>query len=126
MAKDQQVRWGLGDAVAGFVLALLVGVLLTPVVLAASGYSANTDQSDISLGTLALVQVPYSLTPMAVALWASYRKGRGPVTDFGLRLRLGDIPLGAVVGVATQYAAVVLYIPILWALNYSEDDLAGP
>jgi membrane protease YdiL (CAAX protease family) len=124
--SERQVRWGLGDACIGFFGAVVLAAILTPIILKATGHPADANTDNLPLGTIALIQIPYSVTPAAVALWASYHKGRGAIIDFGLRIRAGDIPLGALLGVAAQLAATVLYIPILWFTSYDSNDVSGP
>jgi membrane protease YdiL (CAAX protease family) len=53
---------------------------------------------------------------VAAPMVAARRKGSGSVVaDFGLRVRPVDVPLGLVVGVASQLALVpLLYLPFKW------------
>src|SRR5437764_5479227 len=92
--ETEPVRWGLGDAVAGFAAAYVLTVVLSPVAYAVTGVDTSTPASDLPLSTIALLQVPFYGGMIAVALGASIRKGNGPVRDFGLRMRWGDAPLG--------------------------------
>ena len=127
MTGDQEqelrpVTWGLGDVVAGMLLSWGITILLSPAILAITGAS-NTD--NIPLRTVALLQVPLDGTMVAVALWASIKKGHGPVLDFGLAAKVRDIA-GVVVGVVTQYAALLVYLPLLWSGLLSADDVSKP
>lgn len=125
MTGDEQlepVRWGLGDAVLGIVLAWGITILLSPLILALTG--AN-DSSDIPLRTVALLQVPLDGTMVAVALYTSIVKGRGPVLDFGLAAKLRDI-LALFVGAVTQYAVLLVYLPLLWSGVINSNDVSKP
>lgn len=129
MTGDPQlepVTWGLGDALLGFALAYLLTILLSPLAYAVTGVSTNTSQSDLPLSTIALLQVPFYAGMLAVALGASMRKGRGPVTDFGIGMRGTDAPYGLVVGVITQLAATLLYLPFIWWTSLNSNDISKP
>jgi membrane protease YdiL (CAAX protease family) len=119
------VRWGFGDAAAGFALAWVLTISLQPVIFWLTGVSFDTRSSDVPLRTVALAQVPFDGTLLATALYASYRKGRGPLRDFGLKVLPGDV-FGLMVGLATQYAALLLYLPLLWFTSVSADDVSKP
>jgi len=126
---DQQlepVAWGLRDAVLGFVLAYLLTILLSPLAYSITGQSTSTNASDLPLSTIALLQVPFYTGMLGVALWASTRKGQGPVRDYGLVFRWGDVPFGLIVGVLTQIAATLLYVPLLWWTSVDANDISKP
>ncbi len=108
------VRWGLGDAAVGFVLAWVLTAVLTPLIFVITGVDADTPTSDIPLRTIALQQVPFDgamlggraarLVPEGTRAGASTSAGGSSCgTSYGL-----------VVGVLTQYAALLLYVPLLW------------
>ena len=120
--EQETVTWGLGDAALGIVLSWGITILLSPLILAITG-AGDTD--NIPLRTVALLQVPLDGTMVAVALWASIKKGRGPVLDFGLAAKVRDVA-GVVVGVVTQYAALLVYLPLLWSGLLSADDVSKP
>jgi membrane protease YdiL (CAAX protease family) len=126
---DQQlepVTWGLGDAALGFAAAYLFTILLSPVAYAMTGVSTDTKAADLPLSTIALLQVPFYAGMLAVAIWASMRKGRGPVTDFGIGMRWIDAPQGLGVGVVTQFAATFLYLPLIWLNWVDTNDISKP
>src|SRR5258707_523951 len=97
--ETDDVRWGLGDAALGSLLANVLAIFLAPVAYWATGQSLDTDASRVPLSTVALMQVPYSGFMLAAAVVASRRKGHGPITDFRIRMRWPDVPLGIVAGV---------------------------
>src|SRR5579885_2605337 len=104
------VRWGFGDVVIGFVAAYVLTVLFAPLVFAVTGVDANTPSSDVPIKTIALEQIPFYAGFLGAVLFAAYRKGNGLVRDFHLAMKVRDV-LGIFAGVATQWAALLLYIP---------------
>lgn len=107
------VRWGMGDAVLGTVASLLVPNIIAIVVIGIAGLSA-AEADDLALWAVFLLQIPLWVVLIGVAVLIARRKGSGRVvTDFGLRFRWPDVPLGLVVGVVAQvfftYALIPLY-----------------
>jgi CAAX protease family protein len=125
-AETDDVRWGLGDAALGFLLANVLAILLAPLAYLATGQSLDTDASRVPLSTVALMQVPYSGFMLAAALIASRRKGHGPIADFRIRMRRIDMPLGIVIGMVTQYAAALLYVPLIRWTSVTSQELEKP
>jgi len=125
-AALDDVRWGLGDAAIGFVLAYVLTVVFAPLMYKLTGQSLDTPSDQLPLSTLALQQVPFYGGMIAMPLFASFYKGRGPLTDFGLRMRWFDAPVGFVTGIVTQYAALLLYVPVLWWTSVTSDDISKP
>jgi uncharacterized protein len=63
---------------------------------------------------------------LGVPLWASFRKGEGPVADFGLRVEWWpDAPMGLVSGLATQLIALPIIYLVIFAL-FGDQDVSGP
>lgn len=120
---DQEaVRWGMGDALLGILLTILVPTLVAAVVLGATG---RRDLDGISLGAVALLQVPLWAGLLGAPLWSTYGKGRRSLAkDFGLRMRWRDVPFGLLVGFATQLALVVL-IALLYPLLGIDPEQVG-
>jgi hypothetical protein len=97
---------------------LVVGL----VVVAVQGYA---EVEEISLADQALIQAGLWFGLLGVPLWASFRKGRGPVDDFRLTMRWYDAPLGLAVGALTQFPVLpLLYLPIFWI--FGEQDVSEP
>jgi len=116
------VRWGLGDVALGIVLALIATVVTVEVLVATELLEAG---DDISLTMLAVLQMPLWAGYLGVPLWAARRKGNGAVSDFGLQMRLLDVPVGFGLGVAAQFVLVPLvYLPLLWLID--TDELGEP
>jgi len=124
--SDAPVTWGLGDAAAGFVLAYVLTIVLSPAAYALTGQDTGTAASDLPLSTIALLQVPFYGGMIAVAVGASVRKGRGPLLDFGLTTRWLDAPIGLVLGVLTQFVATLLYVPLLWWTSIDSNEISKP
>lgn len=120
-----QPRWGLGDAAAGWAVAVVASTLATAAVLGATGRSADASD-DLPLTLVALLQVPLWLGLAGAPLVAARRKGRGVVEDLGFRSTWRDVPLGLVAGAAAQAVVVpLLYVPIFWLFG-DELDVSGP
>lgn len=109
-------RWGLGDVAIGLVPFALVAVA----VLAGDG-----DDGEITIDALVANSVLLWVFLIGVPLFATMRKGRGPVVDLGLRFRPADA--GAVaLGAAIQAVAVpALYWPLFRLTELTSDDVSG-
>jgi hypothetical protein len=118
-------RWGLGDVVLGLVLGLLGSVVVTAAVLVVRGYDAESAADQFTLADQAIAQAGLWFGLLGVPLWASWRKGNGPVADYHLRQRWFDIPMGLAAGAVSQLILVpLLYLPLAPFIN--EDDLSEP
>lgn len=100
MNEKAEVRWGLGDALLGLLLSVLIPGMVGAVVFAAS----NTEPGeDIAIWTSALLQIPLWVALLGVPWWASQRKGRSSLAaDFGLHMQWRDVPVGLGVGFLAQ------------------------
>jgi membrane protease YdiL (CAAX protease family) len=124
--EQYPVKWGLGDAALGFALGWALTFVFAPFVYWLTGQSLDTPTERLPLSTIALEQVPLYSGMLGVALFASRRKGHGPVTDFGLCMQRTDAPKGLLIGTVTQFVANALYVPILWWTSVSSDDISKP
>jgi membrane protease YdiL (CAAX protease family) len=122
---DPPVRWGLPDAAAGFVAAVVLSGVIGSLVLLAGGWD-STD--DAPMWAVALLQLPLWAGFGGGLLVASYKRGqRSFRADFGLRVEPRDVPIGLLLGVAVQY--VVNYAiswPIVKLTGSSFDDYEKP
>lgn len=118
---DGSVRWGLGDCVVGWLLAQVGAILATGVVLAVTG----DDFDDLPIGAIALAQTGLWVGMFGVPLVATRLKGNGLVRDLGLQFKPGDA-LYLFLGIACQYALVLVYLPLFWLTDVDADDLSAP
>lgn len=115
------VRWGLGDAVAGWFLGLFGGAITLSMALSLSGAD---DADAMPLGWFAFAQLGLWFGFIGVPWFAAHVKGNGPIRDFGLRGRPWDSILGLGVGVASQLLVLpLLYVPILLLLDKDTSDV---
>ncbi len=122
-AQDEELRWGLGDVAIGIFASLFLSVLIGGTIMALAGWGSS---ADTPIWGLALLQIP---------LWAGYlgavvfagSKGRGVITDFGLRMRAFDAPLGLALGIFCQLLVLpLLYAPIFFLTGTDKEALSRP
>lgn len=118
-------RWGMGDALVGWVFAYLSAAVLGALILAAFGYTGEeTTLDNLPLSMIALQYPPLWLGFVGVPVWAAATKGGGWVHDFRVRVKLLDVPLGLVSGVVAQLVLVPLVSwPVLQLTGTDSDDL---
>jgi uncharacterized protein len=123
--RSTDVRWGLGDAALGWVIAQIGGAIAAAIVLALN--DDTTDFEDLSLAWVAVAQLGLWFGMLGVPLVASKLKGHGPVRDYGLRSEGWDAPLGFAAGIVTQLLLIpLLYGPIFWLTELDSSDLEDP
>ena len=122
-AQDEELRWGLGDVAIGIFASLFLSVLIGGTIMALAGWGSS---ADTPIWGLALLQIP---------LWAGYlgavvfagSKGRGVISDFGLRMRAFDAPLGLALGIFCQLLVLpLLYAPIFFLTGTDKEALSRP
>ena len=122
VAPDDRVRWGMGDALAGVVLSLLLSVLAVSVVVAVIG---SDGLADLPLWGTTLLQVPLWLALLGVPVLATNLKGRRSLrVDFGLAMRWTDVPLGLLLGLALQLVLGIV-LQVLYPLLGLDVDRVG-
>ena len=122
----QERRWGLGDAVAGFGLALVGSQIVLAIVLAATDRTAE-QVDDLPLSLVALAQAGLWVGLLGVPVLATRLKGNGVIADLGLRARWSDVWQGVGAGVVLQLVVIpLLYWPLLDVLGKDPSDLEGP
>ena len=120
------MRWGFGDALLGWLIAQVGGLVAFGIVVAVTGVDADgTD--DLSLGWIAVAQVGLWAGLLGVPWFAARLKGNGLVRDFGLRFERWDAVLGTGVGLATQFVLVpLIYLPIFTLFDVTTEELEAP
>jgi membrane protease YdiL (CAAX protease family) len=130
-------RWGLGDAVVGFVAAQVLSVLVGAVLLgilivvgipmgvgsaAALDHHVRSISAGLTVAGLGLLQVPLWVTELGTVWWAGEVRGTGVRRDFGLHLRPLDVVGGLVAGAATQGLVSIGYSIVQHLSHWSVSD----
>ena len=116
-------RWGIGDALLGWVVVYLVSNIWFLVVVVATSHT-DTEIDDLPLGVVALAQLGLAVGFFVVPWAVTKVKGNGLVADLGVRARWEDLWKGGLIGIATQVVLIpLLYWPLLEVLNKTSDDL---
>jgi membrane protease YdiL (CAAX protease family) len=115
------VRWGMGDALLGTLLTIVVPAVVVLPVLAATG---RDELTGVPLWAVALLQVPLWAGLLGAPLWSSFAKGRRSLTaDFGLRMRWSDVPLGLAAGLGAQLVLLVVITALYRAFGIDLDKV---
>ena len=104
----EQPRWGVTDAVVGFVFAFVLSIVLGAVWVGVTG------DDRITLGLTVVTLIGQWTGLVGAVVLVSRRKGTGSLrTDFGLQIERRDIGRGIAAGVLCQLAMIpLLYLPI--------------
>jgi membrane protease YdiL (CAAX protease family) len=125
-APPKVQRWGIPDALIGWVVVYIGSAFWAVAVLAATGH-AGEDFDDLPLGVVALAQLGLAFGFLLVPWGITRLKGNGLVADLGVRVRGEDLWKGGLAGIATQLLLLpLLYWPLLELLDKGMDDLEGP
>ncbi len=101
-------RWGVADAVAGWVSANVAAVVIGGVIIAAAGYS-GVKTSHYPLWLIAVLQIPLWFGYVGSVVYAGRQKGNGVASDFKLAVELpSDALRGLMIGLACQFLLVPL------------------
>ncbi len=124
----ERQRWGLPDALVGWLVANLAGALLGVLLVSAFGYATDSESlKNLPITMVALQFPPLWIGFVGVPVLVAAVKGTGWIRDFRVRFRLRDIPVGLASGVAAQLILVpLLSLPILWLTNTDMDKLSEP
>ncbi len=118
-------RWGVPDAVGGFVAAVVLSGVIGSIILVLGGWD-TTD--DAPMWAVALLQIPLWIGFGGAVLLATYLRGsRSLRTDFGLVVEARDVPIGLALGVAAQYFVnYAVSWPVIKLTGSSFDDYEKP
>lgn len=117
----RSIRWGMGDAVGGWILSIVFSTIGVAVYV---GVTGEEDLDDVELWVTALLQVPLWVGLLGVPWWASVRKGLGRLRDdFGLAMEPKDIPIGLVIGFGAQIAIGLVAVWLYDLLGVDADRL---
>ncbi len=110
--------WGLTDAVIAVLLALVGSALVASIVAVSKG-------EDPTLAQQFIINLPLWASLGLVPIWATIRKGNGPVEDLGLRFAPIDLVIGLVAGTVLQLGIVD---GAYWLLQdvFPRDEVEGP
>ena len=125
---SSEPRWGLGDALAGWLVATLVGSIVALLIFRAFGYTDQqvADQA-VPLGLMFLANVPKWVGFVGAPYLVARTKGYGLVHDFRLRFRPIDVPVGVAAGLGAQLIlAPLLSWPVLELSGKSVAELERP
>lgn len=125
-AHEIEPRWGIGDAVLGFLVAIVAAGFVQVIALSATG--EDPADWDPALSTVALLQLPLWAGLIGVPWWVTRTKGNGLVRDLGFRFERSDVGRGLLLGIVTQLVLVpLLYLPVqLFSDDVDIDDLSEP
>ncbi len=118
---DDNVRWGLGDALAGWLLAYVAAAIVGTIVVAVTG----DEFEDQTIGALAISQAALYLGLFGAPYLATRYKGNGLVRDLGLRFAPSDVYYVGL-GILCQFAFTLIYLPLFWLTEIDQDDLSEP
>jgi membrane protease YdiL (CAAX protease family) len=132
-------RWGIWDAVVGFVAAqalstavgvVVIGALVGEAVATGTALASALDDqarspsAGVALGALLLLQLPLWATQLGTVVWAGQVRGSGVRRDFGLAVRPVDVPVGLAGGVAAQIAVSTAYALVSQVADIEPDQTA--
>ena len=122
-----EVRWGMGDAIVGWLIAYSTAVIVGGLITAAAGYGGGeVEQADLPIYIIALTTPLLWVGFIGMPIWAAQTKGNGWIRDFRVRFELIDVPVGIVAGLVTQFVVVpVVAWPILRIFHKTAGDLGS-
>ena len=126
--RRDEPRWGFPDVLVAFVVAQVASFAGFVAYAGVQGVPIEELDSDLlSIGEVALLQVPLWLGLLGVPLLATRLRGNGPVADLGWWMRWKDVPVGLAIGVACQFVLVPLVtLPVFLLSDVDQDALEEP
>lgn len=121
-------RWGMPDVVVAFVVAQLASVVGFALFALAEDVPPDELGRDVlTIGEIALLQVPLWLGLFVVPVVATRVRGNGPRRDLGLWSTVRDAPVGVGIGVVCQLVLVpVVSLPVLLFSDRDREALEAP
>ena len=117
-SKEQQ--WGIRHVILGWLLGQ-VSVILALVAIGLIDQNINLD--DPSLEITAILQAALWVGTLGVPLWLYYTKGIS-WKQFGWGFKKSDVFQGLIIGLGTQIAGGLLYLPLL--VIFDDIDVSEP
>jgi membrane protease YdiL (CAAX protease family) len=150
-AERTRPWWGFGDVIAWFLVAQVLNLVFSLMVASWAGYALDrptgigsrmgellgrvtTDQAPTTTKTWADVPLWLSQGVLLLPLWACFiggsifatvRKGFGPVKDLKIAIRWIDVPIGLAVGLVSQLIITPLLYRFLFIFTGEQDVSAG-
>ena len=120
LESPQEQKWGIRHVVYG----LLLGQVSTILAIVAIGLiDQDIDLEDPSLEITAILQSALWIGTLGIPLWLYYSKGVS-WRQFGWRFKRSDIFKGLLIGLGTQIAAGLLYLPLY--VIFDDIDVSEP
>lgn len=121
-------RWGAVDVAVAFLVAQFASAIGLALFALAKGVPAgDLDRDLLTIGEIALLQVPLWIGLLGVPLIATSVRGNGPRRDLGLWSTLADAPIGLAIGVACQLVLVPLVtLPLFLLFDTDQEALEAP
>ena len=120
LESPEEQKWGIRHVVYG----LLLGQVSTILAIVAIGLiDQDIDLEDPSLEITAILQSALWIGTLGIPLWLYYSKGIS-WRQFGWRFKRSDIFKGLLIGLGTQIAAGLLYLPLY--VIFDDIDVSEP
>jgi len=117
---DPQLSWGVRHVIYGWLLGQVAVIL---VVIAINAFDSGIDLDDPSLEITAILQAALWVGTLGIPIWLSLVKGVS-WKEFGWEFQKNDILPGLLIGLGTQIAAGLLYLPLV--LIFDGIDVSEP
>ncbi len=117
---DPQLSWGVRHVIYGWLLGQVAVIL---VVIAINAFDSGIDLDDPSLEITAILQAALWVGTLGIPMWLYLVKGAS-WKEFGWEFQKNDILPGLLIGLGTQIAAGLLYLPLI--LIFDGIDVSEP
>ena len=118
--SDPQLSWGVRHVIYGWLLGQVAVIL---VVIAINAFDSGIDLDDPSLEITAILQAALWVGTLGIPMWLYLVKGVS-WKEFGWEFQKNDILPGLLIGLGTQIAAGLLYLPLV--LIFDGIDVSEP